>query len=38
LVFSPPGTHTGVRTMYTLYWLAIVGGLVLWLTVGLVVD
>jgi hypothetical protein len=30
--------HHGVRTMYALYWLAIVGGLVLWIGVGLTVE
>jgi hypothetical protein len=28
----------GVRTMYTLYWVVIVGGIVLWIGVGLAVE
>jgi hypothetical protein len=27
-----------VRTMFAVYWFVILGGLVLWMTVGLVVD
>jgi hypothetical protein len=27
-----------MRTMYTLYWLLIAGGLAFWIAVGLVVD
>jgi hypothetical protein len=27
-----------VRTMYTLYWLVLAGGLALWIGVGLVVE
>jgi hypothetical protein len=28
----------GVRTMYTLYWLVILSGIVLWIGVGLAVE
>jgi hypothetical protein len=28
----------GVRTMYTLYWLVIFGGIALWIGVGLAVE
>ena len=32
------GNLDGVRTMFTIYWLLILGGLVLWIGVGLVVE
>jgi hypothetical protein len=32
------GKFPSVRTMYTLYWLLILGGIVLWTVVGLTVE
>jgi hypothetical protein len=32
------GDRHAMRTMYTIYWFLILGGIALWLSVGLVVD
>jgi hypothetical protein len=38
LRFPPTGNAAGVRLMFAIYLLLILGGLALWIGVGLVVD
>jgi hypothetical protein len=35
LLLAPLGESTAVRTMYTLYWVAITGGVIVYILVGL---
>ena len=35
---APAGNVAAVRLMFVIYWLLILGGLALWIGVGLVVD
>ena len=36
--FRPSGNRDRMRTMFAIYWFMILGGLALWIGVGLVVD